>query len=61
MGYPSVERRRVLAAAALGRASGVPGPDPADGDPLRAVVGEVLDVSPHLITIETPRAPRSGW
>ncbi|MEV0828673.1 hypothetical protein [Nonomuraea rubra] len=54
MGYPSVERRRVLAAAALGRASGVPGPDPADGDPLRAVVGEVLDVSPHLITIETP-------
>ncbi|MGW3346752.1 hypothetical protein ACWDA3_25860 [Nonomuraea rubra] len=54
MGYPSVERRRALAAAALGRASGVPGPDPADGGPLRAVVGEVLDVSPHLITIETP-------
>ncbi|MEV0997228.1 hypothetical protein [Nonomuraea sp. NPDC050202] len=54
MGYPSVERRRVLAAAALGRESGVPGPDPGDGEPLRAVVGEVLDVSPHLITIETP-------
>ncbi|MGP4094270.1 hypothetical protein [Nonomuraea sp. KM90] len=54
MGYPSVERRRVLAAAALGREGGVPGPDPANGDPLRAVVGEVLDVSPHLIIIETP-------
>ncbi|TYB60700.1 hypothetical protein FXF51_31350 [Nonomuraea sp. PA05] len=54
MGYPSVERRRVLAAAALGRESRVPGPDPVDGEPLRAVVGEVLDVSPHLITIETP-------
>ncbi|UBU13661.1 hypothetical protein [Nonomuraea gerenzanensis] len=54
MGYPSVERRRVLAAAALGRESGVPGPDSGDGEPLRAVVGEVLDVSPHLISIETP-------
>ncbi|AQZ67562.1 unnamed protein product [[Actinomadura] parvosata subsp. kistnae] len=54
MVYPSVERRRVLAAAALGRQSGVPGPEPGDGEPLRAVAGEVLDVSPHLITIETP-------
>jgi hypothetical protein len=54
MGYPSVGRRRVLAAAALGRESGVPGPDPANGEPLRAVAGEILDVSPHLIIIETP-------
>ncbi|MEV1168704.1 hypothetical protein [Nonomuraea sp. NPDC049784] len=54
MGYPSVERRRVLAAAALGRDSGVPGPDPDNGEPLRAVAGEILDVSPHLIIIETP-------
>ncbi|MEV0613674.1 hypothetical protein AB0I81_10160 [Nonomuraea sp. NPDC050404] len=54
MGHPSVERRRVLAAAALGRESGVPGPDPAGGQPLRAVAGELLDVSPHVITIETP-------
>lgn len=54
MGYPSVERRRLLAAAALGRESGVPGPDPGDGEPLRAVTGEILDVSPHLIIIETP-------
>ncbi|GAB2940360.1 hypothetical protein ACFMQL_14700 [Nonomuraea fastidiosa] len=54
MGYPSVERRRVLAAAALGREGGVPGPEAGTGEPLRAVVGEVLDVSPHLITIETP-------
>ncbi|MEV4567273.1 hypothetical protein AB0K12_26205 [Nonomuraea sp. NPDC049419] len=54
MGYPSVERRRVLAAAALGREGGVPGPDAGTGEPLRAVAGEVLDISPHLITIETP-------
>ncbi|NBE95107.1 hypothetical protein FE391_18590 [Nonomuraea sp. KC401] len=51
MGYPSVERRRVLAAAVLGRA---PDPAPDDADPLRAVAGEILDVSPHLIIIETP-------
>ncbi|GGS79094.1 hypothetical protein ACFFV7_12855 [Nonomuraea spiralis] len=54
MGYPNVERRRVLAAAALGRDPGIAGPDPADGQPLRAVAGEILDVSPHLITVETP-------
>ncbi|WP_188188785.1 hypothetical protein [Nonomuraea sp. SYSU D8015] len=54
MGHPSVERRRVLAAAALGRESGVPGPDPGSGDPMTAVAGEILDVSPHLIVIETP-------
>jgi hypothetical protein len=54
MGYPSVERRRLLAAAALGREVGVPGPDPASGDPLRAVTGKILDISPHLVIIETP-------
>jgi hypothetical protein len=54
MGYPSVERRRALAAAALGRESGVPGPDPDNGEPLRAVAGEIKDVSPHLIIIESP-------
>ncbi|MEV0234709.1 hypothetical protein [Nonomuraea sp. NPDC050786] len=54
MGYPSVDRRRVLAAAALGRESGTPGPDPDDGEPIRAVAGEIMDVSPHLIIIETP-------
>ncbi|MEV0351564.1 hypothetical protein AB0H88_37820 [Nonomuraea sp. NPDC050680] len=52
MGYPSVERRRVLAAAALGREAGVPGSG--EGDPLRAIMGDILDISPHLITIETP-------
>ncbi|MEO3886866.1 hypothetical protein [Nonomuraea sp. B5E05] len=51
MGYPSVERRRVLAAAVLGRDSD---PAPDNADPLRAVAGEILDVSPHLIIIETP-------
>ncbi|TMR90742.1 hypothetical protein [Nonomuraea basaltis] len=54
MGYPTVERRRVLAAAALGRGAGVPGPDPGEGEPINAVAGEILDVSPHLIIIETP-------
>ncbi|MEV0597269.1 hypothetical protein [Nonomuraea cavernae] len=54
MGYPSIERRRVLAAAALGREAGVPGPDPGSGDPLHAVTGTILDVSPHLMTIERP-------
>ncbi|MGA4994730.1 hypothetical protein [Nonomuraea bangladeshensis] len=60
MGYPIIERRRVLAAAALGREPGVPGPDipkesgEAGGGPLRAVAGEILDISPHLIIIETP-------
>jgi len=66
MGYPSVERRRVLAAAALGREPGVPGRDPGDGDPITAVAGEILDVSPHLIVIETPggteeRSTISPW
>ncbi|MFI6602974.1 hypothetical protein ACIBHX_42580 [Nonomuraea sp. NPDC050536] len=54
MGYPSVERRRLLAAAALGRELGTPGPDPESGDPLHAVTGEILDISPHLAIVETP-------
>ncbi|MEU4231955.1 hypothetical protein AB0F17_47325 [Nonomuraea sp. NPDC026600] len=52
MGYPSVERRRMLAAAALGREVGAPGPE--QGDPLRAVMGDIRDISPHLVIIETP-------
>lgn len=54
MGCPSVERRRVLAAAALGREAGVPGPEPSAEEPLRAVAGAVMDVSPHLVVVETP-------
>ncbi|WP_101789999.1 hypothetical protein [Nonomuraea indica] len=54
MGCPSVERRRVLAAAALGREAGVPGAEPSAEEPLRAVAGEVMDVSPHLVVVETP-------
>lgn len=47
-----MERRRVLAAAALGREAGTPGPE--QGDPLRAVMGDIRDISPHLVIIETP-------
>ncbi|MFI6790890.1 hypothetical protein ACIBG4_26540 [Nonomuraea sp. NPDC050383] len=54
MGHPSVDRRRLLAAAALGREPGVPGPAPDDGDPVHAVTGEIRDISPHLVLIETP-------
>ncbi|MEU4578686.1 hypothetical protein [Nonomuraea sp. NPDC023979] len=54
MGFPDVERRRVLAAAALGREAATPGPGPEGGEPLRAVTGEILDVSPHMIAVETP-------
>ncbi|GAA3158700.1 hypothetical protein GCM10010466_56870 [Planomonospora alba] len=50
----SADRRRMLAAAALGRPLRAPGPVPGEGEPLRAVAGTVLDVSPHLIIIETP-------
>jgi hypothetical protein len=53
-GYPDVARRRALAAAALGREAGTPGPEPSAGEPLRAVTGEIRDISPHLIIIETP-------
>ncbi|GAA3443325.1 hypothetical protein [Planomonospora venezuelensis] len=50
----SVDRRRVLAAAALGRNLQDPGPVSDEGELLRAVSGEILDVSPHLIIIGTP-------
>jgi hypothetical protein len=52
MGYPSVDRRRLLAAAALGREAGVPGPDPRSGNLLQAVAGQILDISPHLVILE---------
>lgn len=48
-----MERRRALAAAALGREVGIAGPDPQGGDPLHAVTGVILDVSPHLILLES--------
>lgn len=48
-----MERRRALAAAALGREVGIPGPDPQSGEPFHAVTGVVLDVSPHLILVES--------
>ncbi|MEU8251982.1 hypothetical protein [Nonomuraea sp. NPDC048916] len=54
MAYPSIDRRRLLAAAALGREAGVPGPDPGSGDPLHAITGTIIDISPHLVTIERP-------
>lgn len=52
-GVNSTERRRILAAAALGRAPGHAGPDLENGDPLHAVTGQIVDVSPHLIIVET--------
>ncbi|GAA3078536.1 hypothetical protein [Streptosporangium carneum] len=66
MPYRSADRRRVLAAAALGRPLTEPGaelepgtgsesaPDEGEGEPLRPVIGEILDVSPHLIIVDTP-------
>jgi hypothetical protein len=52
MPYRSVERRRALAAAALGRDAEPPKPTPDDGVPLDALCGEIIDISPHLIVIE---------
>ncbi|MBG0820086.1 hypothetical protein HS048_04950 [Planomonospora sp. ID91781] len=49
----SVDRRRALASAALGRPLTGSGPVPGDGELLHAVTGTVLDASPHLIVIET--------
>ncbi|MER5644760.1 hypothetical protein [Streptosporangium sp. NPDC002524] len=54
MPYRSADRRRTLAAAALGRTVQEPGPLPAEGEPFHAVSGTILDVSPHLIVIDTP-------
>jgi hypothetical protein len=55
-----VDRRRALAAAVLGRNPVTPGAlgtdtaeAPGGGEPVQAVMGEVRDVSPHLIIIET--------
>ncbi|WP_036325001.1 hypothetical protein [Microbispora sp. ATCC PTA-5024] len=52
MPYRSVERRRVLAAAALGRDAEPPRLSADDGVPFDAVTGVILDVSPHLIIVE---------
>ncbi|MGS2644222.1 hypothetical protein [Streptosporangium sp. LJ11] len=54
MPYRSADRRRTLAAAALGRTVQEPGPLPAEGELFQAVSGTILDVSPHLIVIDTP-------
>ncbi|MFC7646338.1 hypothetical protein ACFQX6_41485 [Streptosporangium lutulentum] len=54
MPYRSADRRRVLAAAALGRTVQEPGPAPGEGELLQSVTGEILDISPHLIIIDTP-------
>ncbi|WP_370021851.1 hypothetical protein [Planotetraspora sp. GP83] len=48
----NVERRRVLAAAALGREAEPPRLTADDGVTLDALSGQILDVSPHLIIIE---------
>ncbi|MCG5219727.1 hypothetical protein [Streptosporangium sp. KLBMP 9127] len=50
---PTIDRRRVLAAAALGRNVEPAGHAPGEGDPLHAIIGEVRDISPHLIIVET--------
>ena len=44
----------MLAAAALGRSRPPRARVPSDGEPLRAVTGEIRDISPHLIIVETP-------
>lgn len=50
-----VDRRRVLAAAALGRSTEPPRLTADDGQTLGAVRGEILDISPHMIIIENDR------
>ncbi|WP_250214702.1 hypothetical protein [Acrocarpospora catenulata] len=50
------ERRRALAAAVLGRDGEPARTDTGDGGTLSAVSGVVLDISPHLIIIETDEA-----
>ncbi|MFJ2028201.1 hypothetical protein [Streptosporangium sp. NPDC087985] len=54
MPYHSVDRRRVLTAAALGWALDEPGAIADSGELLQAITGEILDVSPHLIVVDTP-------
>jgi hypothetical protein len=52
MPYRTVDRRRMLAAAVLGRDTEAPRLTADDGMTLDAVSGEILDVSPHLIIVE---------
>ncbi|GAA2875787.1 hypothetical protein GCM10010517_36770 [Streptosporangium fragile] len=54
MPYRSADRRRALAAAALGRTVQEPGPVSEESEPFHAISGTVIDVSPHLIVIDTP-------
>lgn len=53
MPYRIGERRRMLAAAALGRDPGPAPRSPEETAPYDVVSGEILDVSPHLIMLET--------
>jgi hypothetical protein len=48
----SVERRRALAAAALGREIPPTGAIPGDVPLIETVTGEIRDISPHLIVVE---------
>jgi hypothetical protein len=54
MTYSTGDRRRVLAAAALGRNVELVEAPLDEGGPLHAVTGQVRDISPHLIIVETP-------
>lgn len=50
--YRAVDRRRMLAAAALGREVAPLEPAPGDVAPYGTVRGSIIDVSPHLIVVE---------
>ncbi|TQS25331.1 hypothetical protein FLW16_31505 [Microbispora sp. KK1-11] len=53
MPYRAGERRRKLAAAVLGRDPGPAPRSPEEREPFDVVSGDLLDVSPHLIILET--------
>ncbi|WP_432928307.1 hypothetical protein ACQPZZ_01785 [Microbispora sp. CA-135349] len=53
MSYRAGERRRKLAAAVLGRDAGPPPRSPEETEPFDVISGDLLDVSPHLIIVET--------
>ncbi|WP_311922761.1 hypothetical protein [Microbispora sp. H10836] len=53
MPYRAGERRRTLAAAVLGRDPGPAPRSPEETTPFDVVSGDLLDVSPHLIILET--------
>ncbi|MEN3538676.1 hypothetical protein AAH991_26430 [Microbispora sp. ZYX-F-249] len=53
MSYRAGERRRKLAAAVLGRDPGPAPRSPEETTPFDVVSGDLLDVSPHLIILET--------